>query len=160
MRTEYNPGMRFLLALFVLISSIAPAQTAPAASGSVESTFLIQADLGNNRTAIVQTNIVYPDTLKDEEYPDLVTVATEINNYLRNHPNKASLTMEALAIGGVKLLLEKFTVATGATVLFSVGTQGSTQITATRVAPKATPVQQAAAREAAREFLRVARQPK
>lgn len=148
--------MRILLALLVS-SMVAMAQTAPAASGSVETTFLLQADLGNNRTAIVQTNIVYPDTLKDEEFPDLVAVATEINNYLRNHPNKASMTMEALANGGAKLLLEKFTVATGATVLFSVGQQGSTQITATRVAPKATPVQQAAAREAAREFIRSAR---
>jgi len=146
--------MRFLLPLLVSLASVA--QTPPAA-GSVTTTFLIQADLGNNRTVIVQTNVVYPDTLKDEEFPDLVTVATEINNYLRNHPNKASLSMEALANGGAKLLLEKFTVATGATVIFSVGAQGSTQITATRIAQKAPPAAQAAAADAAREFVRSVR---
>lgn len=145
--------MRFFLALFVSAASILSAQSIP----GVTTSFLIQADLGNGRTAIVQTNIVYPDTLKDDEFPDLVTVATEINNYLRNYPNKGSVAMEALANGGAKLLLEKFTVATGATVIFSVGAQGSTQITATRVSPKAPPAQQAAAREAAREFVRSVR---
>jgi hypothetical protein len=127
---------------------------------TVTTSFLIQADLGNNRTAIVQTNVVYPDTLKDEDFPDIVAVATEVNNFFRNHPNKASLTMEALANNAAKLLLEKFTVATGATILFSVGAQGSTQVTATRIAPKATPAAQQAARDSAREFVRSARQPK
>lgn len=145
--------MRIFLSLLFSIAAVAQAQT-------VTTSFLIQADLGNNRTAIVQTNIVYPDTLKDEEFPDIVTVATEVNNFFRNNPNRASLTLEALANGAAKLLLEKFTVATGATILFSVGAQGSTQITATRIAPKAPPAAQQAARDAAREFLRAARQPK
>ncbi|MBM3783271.1 MAG: hypothetical protein FJW30_02870 [Acidobacteria bacterium] len=138
--------MRYLLPL-LLFAAAANAQT-------VTTTFLISADLGNNRQAIVQASVVYPDTLEAEQYPDLVTVATELSNYLRNYPNRAQVAIEAMASGSTRQLMEKFPVATGASVLFSLGQQGSTQIAAERVKEKAPADQKKAVKSALAEFRR------
>lgn len=145
--------MKYLFAFALLCVSLF-GQTFTPPPGTVTTTFLISADLGNNRQAIVQCSVVYPDTLEPAQYPDLVAVATELSNYLRNYPDRASTALEALAAGAVRNILSKYEPATGTTVIFSLGAQGSTQITAQRLNQKAPPQQQQAAAEALAEFRR------
>ncbi len=141
--------MKTLLALLFAAAAFGQESAAPAV-GTVSNSFTLFAETLTSRNVQLQVTVttVYPDTLAEDQYPDFVNVAADVQGFLRGASKAVAL--EAVAASALLQTVRKYPQMSGVSIEF-INQGGSIQVSATRVAATA---QKAAVLDELRQAMR------
>lgn len=148
--------MNRILASLALTVFGAAAQDVPPVGTVSNSLTLFQENLGSRQLLMTVTvAVTYPDNLEEAKYIDVLTIAQDVQGFLRGYSNRQA-ALEVFAAHGATALMSKYPQLSAVSVVLT-ATASNIQVTATRAIPNASTAVRTAMRDELERALKRAR---